>query len=675
MKLRIVWMVAAVWLAAPMAWSENGLETALRAKVDAAVARVKPALVRIHVVSTRYAEGRELKYQSVGSGAIITPEGHVITNHHVAGHATRLVCTFTNKDEIEAELIGKDALTDIAVIKLNAPGRTFPTVEFADSSKVRVGDQVLALGSPMALSQSVTLGIVSNTEMVMPTYLRYGGLTLDGEDVGSMVRWIGHDAAIYGGNSGGPLVNLEGEIIGINEIGFGLAGAIPGNLAKSVAHELIEFGQVNRSWMGIDVQPLLKHMEREEGVLIRGTLKDSPAEKAGVKSGDILLSVQGEPVQVRFVEELPGFNQMMSDLPIGEKIELTVLRDGDKKNLSIETSMREDMQPKEQELKQWGVTARNLSFFVAKEMKRPDQNGVLVTSVQPGGPAGDAKPVIQRNDVIVEVGGNPVNSVEELIAVTKNIVGDSEDPVATLTTFERKAGRYVAVVKVGIDELRDPGLEVKKAWLPLDTQVITRDIAEALGDESLRGFRVTQVFKDTTAEEAGIEPGDLIVGVDGEPLTASAPEHYEELPTLIRQYKVGVTAELSVIRDGEKKTIPVELIRAPRLDREMEKYRSESFEFTARNVAFLDRAKEQWEQDEGQGVVVEEIKSGGWAALGEMNVGDLIQQVDGLSVQSVDRLEEILEGYEESQPRFVVMKVLRGIHYMYLELEPKWGAS
>src|SRR5581483_6900951 len=139
-------------------------------------------------------------------------------------------------------------LTDISIIKLlpDKP-RQFTAAVFGDSSALQVGDSILAMGSPMALSQSVTLGIISNVEMTMPK-LFGAQMRLDGEDVGALVRWVGHDAAIYGGNSGGPLVNLQGQIIGINEIRFGLSGAIPGNLARYVSGELIAHGKVKRSW-------------------------------------------------------------------------------------------------------------------------------------------------------------------------------------------------------------------------------------------------------------------------------------------------------------------------------------------------------------------------------------------------------------------------------------------
>jgi serine protease Do len=647
----------------------------LRTAIDSAVVKVKPSLVRIHVVEAYYREGRELKFEASGSGVVIRPEGYVVTNHHVAGHAKQIKVVFADKREFQAELTGTDPLTDIAVLKIDAPeGTVFPVVEFGDSDAVRAGDQVLAMGSPLALSQSVTLGIVSNTEMILPAWMnRWGGLEQDGEDVGALVRWFGHDASIYGGNSGGPLVNLAGDIIGINEISLGLGGAIPGNLAKSVAESIISEGRVLRAWIGVDVQPRLKSDPAKRGVLVSGVIQGSPAEESGIKAGDLLLSLGGAEVDVQFAEQLPDFNLLVTELPLGQPVAALLERAGEAVAVSLTPTERMPLQPREIELKPWGLTARNISFMMAKERKRDSTDGVLITSVRPGGPVGDAKPSINADDIIVRVGDTPVRNIDELNAATAELTRDATAPVPVLTTYERKRQEFVTVVQVGIKDLEDPGLEVKKAWLPVDTQVLTRDIALLMEKPDLTGFRVTHVYEKSPATEAGLQVGDIIFAVDGEPMTASAPEHYEELDQWIRQYRVGSEAELDVLRDGEPTRITIELGAAPKVAREMKKFRDENFEFTVRDVTFQDRAQERWEEEQ-HGVYVEEVKSGGWAALGLLSVGDLILAIDGTPVRDVDMMKELMDAVTAQQPAVVVFKVMRGIHTRFIDLEPKWEA-
>ncbi len=672
---RAVLAVLLVFLVTEGAVAQGGPRS-LRASVGRAVDLVKPALVRIHVVETYYREGREMKFEASGSGVVITDDGYVITNHHVAGHAKQLKCTFADKSEVSAKLVGGDPLTDIAVIKLDNPdGHTYPVARFGDSAAVRVGDNVLAMGSPLSLSQSVTLGIVSNTEMIMPGFIgRRDKMEQDGEDVGALVRWIAHDAEIYPGNSGGPLVNMAGEVIGINEIKMGLSGAIPGNLAKTVAQALIASGKVRRAWLGVEVQPRLKHDSATSGILLGSAVKDSPADKAGLRSGDLLVKLGGKPIDVRFQEQIPDFNLFVSNLAIGTPVEAVVLRDGAEVSLMVTPEERQPVQPDQFELKPWGITVRDISFMMAKELKRDNSNGVLVTSVRPGGPAGAAKPEINRGDILVAVGGKPINGVDDLRAVTRALTKDAKDPVPTLTAFERKTGQFVTVVKVGTTELSDPGREVKKAWLPVDTQVLTRGIASLMDDDTLTGFRITKVYENSTADRAGLKVGDLILAVDGEKLTASAPEHYEELPALIRQYRPRDTVTLTVLRDGKRMPVDVELIRAPLSPREMKKYKNEDFEFTVRDVAFFDRATEQWKADQ-KGVLVEQVKSGSWAALGRLTQNDLIVAVDGKPVENVADMKERMAKVSAERPVSVVFKVRRGIHTFFIELEPKWGAE
>ena len=644
----------------------------LRGQIDAAIDRVRPALVRIRVVSSEFGDGREIKMQTVGSGAIITRDGYVITNHHVAGHGKRMFCTLWNREEIEAELVGTDPLTDISIIKLkpNKP-RTFTSMEFADSSALRVGDYVLAMGSPMALSQSVTLGIVSNTEMVIPRFWGSAGeFKLDGESVGGLVRWIAHDAAIFGGNSGGPLVDLSGKIVGINEISFGLGGAIPGNLAKRIGTELISKGKVRRSWIGIDVQPLFKRSAEPHGVLVSGVLDDSPASEAGLQAGDVLLRLNGSAIDVHFEEQMAEFMLLASTLPIGEKVAARVKRGNNELTMQMVPVERGETYPKQQELKAWGLTVRNISFLAAREMKR-DSKGVLVTSVRAGGPAGEAKPAIQPKDVLVEVNGSEIRSVADLVEMTRQLTEGKSNSIPVVATFERTAARYLAVVRVGNQELKDPGLEVTKAWLPVETQVISREIARQLGEPDLKGFYVTRVYPESTAEKAGLRPGDFIVALDREKLTAAGAEHQDELTAMIRQYDVGKTAELTILRDNVRTNISVELVRSPRVQREMKKYRNDDFEFTVRDVSFFDAADEQWNTNQ-RGALVEEVKSGSWAELGSLDSGDLILEADGQSIDNVDALRQHMQHIASERKPVVIMKVLRGIHTMYLEMEPDW---
>ena len=644
----------------------------VRQAIDTAVARVKPALVRIQVVATQYFQGREVKYEASGSGVIITKDGYVITNHHVAGHATRIVVILPSNEEVPAELVGTDPLADISVLKLKPETpREFTPAEFGDSSLLQVGDAVLAMGSPLAMSQSVTLGIVSNIKMVMPQAFSFARFTLDGEDVGSLVRWIGHDADIYPGNSGGPLVDMKGQVVGINEISFGLSGAIPGNLAQHVARQLIDKGRVSRSWLGVEIQPLLRKDKEERGVLISDVVDNAPADKAGIQSGDVLLKIAGKDVLVRYAEEIPLLNQMVSELPVGQEFEAVIERGGKVKTLKISTAEREQIQRKTFELKQWGITVRDISALAARELRLKCRDGVIVTSTRPGGPSDNAKPSLNTGDVLVEINGAPVRNVAEMMDMTETITAGKAKPVPTRLGFLRRTEQLLTVVKVGIKEIEDPGLEAQKAWLPVASQAITRELAEQLGTPGLNGVRVTQVYTNSTAAKAGLKVGDLLLALDGETIAASQPGDEEVLNTMVRQYKIGATAALSVQRGTQKLSVPVELVRSPKLEREMKKYRDEDFEFTARDTTFFDKVREEW--SEGQpGALVTEVKEGGWAAIGRLSTGDLITAVDDQPVTDVSSLKEILKRVAAAKPRTTVLRVIRGIHTMFLELEPNW---
>lgn len=645
--------------------------------IYAAISKVKPALVQIRVLSVLHEGGREKKVEAYGSGVIIDPKGYILTNHHVAGHAARLFCILSGGEEVEAELIGTDALSDIAVIRIHKENQSaLPSAALGDSSRVRVGDRVLAMGSPLSISQSVTLGIVSNTEMVVPRmFEKYGiRLQMDGEDVGSLVRWIAHDAAIYGGNSGGPLVNMQGEVIGINEINIGLGGAIPSSLAWQVARQIIDQGRVTRAWLGLDIQPQLKHSPRAKGVLVSGVISGSPADLAGFQSGDMILSLDGKTVDVRFRDQAPLFHQRMAEMPIGRAVKAVVLRKGLKKVLQVTAVERQPVELQESESPQWGMTARNLSFMAAREMRRDNTQGVQVTSVRTGGPCGEAKPQILPKDIIIDVDGKPVKNIKELMSATRTITDGNKEPVPVLVAFERNTEKYLTVVRLGIRDMEDPGMEAQKAWLDISTQVITRELAEKLGAPAYTGVRVVRVHKGGSAEKAGLKVGDLIVGIDGEKIAASTEQDTEVFPALLRQRRIGAGADLAVLRNGKPSNVKVELIRAPRPARELKKYHSGYFDFTVRELAFHDRTENDWDNTR-QGVYVEAVEPGGWAYIGNLSSGDLILEVDGEKMVDVLSFQKAMKRIEDKRSKSVVLRVLRRIHHLYIELEPDWDAG
>lgn len=648
------------------------MSDSLQNAIDNAIARVKPALVRIHVVTVYDDQGRKAKYESAGSGVIITEQGHIVTNHHVAGKAKRIMCTLYDRQEVEADLVATDPLSDISVISIRNPqNRPFPTALFGDSDELQVGEYVLAMGSPMALSQSVTMGIVSNTEMVLPDIFGSYKFTLEGEDVGSVVRWIGHDAPIFPGNSGGALVNLEGEIVGINEINLGIGGAIPGNLAREVAEELIQDGRVERAWFGFEVQPLLKYGDADTGVLISGALQGSPAEQAGFLPGDILVRINGEAVNVNFNEDLPLFNHTIMSCPIGKKVTAIIVRDGKEQVLHVTAKDREYIRPEAVEIKQWGITARDITFLAAKEMKRDDKTGVLVTSVQPSGPCGEAKPAIVPGDVIVAVDGKRVDRLSDFQKMTREFMDHSDERVPVLVTFERRNNQYITVCKIGSIQFEGQGQELARAWLGVGLQVLTRDIAEHCGIDGQKGVRVVQVFEESPAEQAGLSVGDVIIAVNNEPIEASEPADIEILPAMIRRFSIGAETTLQILRDNKPRDITVRFGSSPPPPREMDMFHDTDFEFTVRDIAFQDRVEEMWDMTQS-GVIVADVSSGSWAALANLIEGDLVLAVDGDQIHDVEDFQNVMADIQRRKPKSVVLQVLRGIHTFFVELEPDW---
>jgi serine protease Do len=653
----------------------NRSSAALDPEVDAAVQAVYPALARIHVVSEEGGAGRMQKGRSSGSGTIISPDGYILTNHHVAGRATRMTVRLSDRQEIRATLVGTDALSDLAVLKIDPkdlrnPETPLQVAKFGDSSQLKVGDVVLAMGSPAGLSQSVTKGIVANTEMIAPGG---GSMRLDGEAVGEIVRWIGHDAVIFPGNSGGPLVNLKGEIVGVNEVGIGsLGGAIPSNLARKIADELIAKGSVSRSWIGMEVQPLLKSSSAKAGVLVAGVIASSPADKAGIKAGDIITRINGtEVLPSRAPEDMPVFNRLVLESPVGSEIALEGLRDGTPVSWKVKSTEREPAQPREKELLSWGVTVRDLTVLDAMVRLRDDNHAVVVQSLRPGAAAATAKPAIAAGNLIVAVNGKPTPDVQSLVTVSQEITNGKTEPVPVLVSYEQDGRSLLTVVKIGPEpDVDKPGV-AKKAWLGVDTQVISAELSEALGIKGSKGVRITRVHPNTQAEQSGLKVGDLLLKLDGTVIPAARPEDSDVFSSLIRQYKVGTEVSVSARRENQDLEIKVVLELGHEGLSELATHECKTLEFNTREIGQEDRVAKELPED-FKSILVTAVTPAGWAALGGLSAGDLVVTIDGRLTDSVDALKAVLTDLEKDKRTPVPMFVRRGITTRFIELEPAW---
>ncbi|TAN38392.1 MAG: PDZ domain-containing protein [Verrucomicrobia bacterium] len=654
------------------------------AEVDRAVSRMYQSLVRIMVVMESPRSGRLEKNLGSGSGAIISEDGYIITNHHVAGRGKRLICRMYDGEEVESRLVATDPLTDIAIVQLDLSKRKnkapLHVAQFGDSDQLRVGDVALAMGCPAGVSQSVTKGIISNTQLMLPSMFGgAGAFREEGEAIGSVVRWIGHDAVIYPGNSGGPLVNPAGEIIGINEIGLGsLGGAIPSNIAKDVAQQLIATGRVQRSWLGIEGQARPKNLGIERGVLVGGVLPDSPAAAAGLKAGDVLQKYDGVEVDARIPEDLPAFNRLLLSTPVGKQVELVTLRDGKEHKLTLTTRVRGKAQSNDVELKEWGMVARNLTLIAAIEWQRPNTNGVLVVSVGLASAVSDAKPAVNEGDVILEVAQAAVNSVADLRRVTDAQLKGIEGTKPVLVKFDHGKRQYLTVVKIGKEQKRPDVEPARKPGLSAELQALSPELAEALGLQGRSGALVTLVYRSHSAERAGFQKGDILLKFDGDPVKCERPEDVSDIYAQIRRYRVGRAVPCEILRGGQSQTLTLKLEEDLSTAEEHLPYKDDVFDLTIEKLTELERIHRDIPADL-QGVKIAVVETGGWAQLAGLASGDILLAIDGTTTGDVATAEKRLKQAAHAKARRVVFFLKRGVHTLFAELEPDWtngnGAS
>ena len=414
--------------------------------IETAKKRVFPALVFVKPIREEFGSGEKTRAEIYGSGVIISPDGLVVTNNHVAEKAVEINCVLFNKEQVEAEIVGLDKETDLALLRLKMPAdaEPLPYGEFADSSKVTEGQFVMALGAPFGFNRSISLGIVMNAN-------RYLGF----ESLYKYNIWIQTDAVINPGNSGGPLVNTEGQIVGINTLGVMIGGmgfSIPSNIVNDIVERLKRDGRVVRAWTGLRLQALKDFnsntfVQGDTGVLVAGVEDNSPAQQAGLRAGDVLLSVNGREFLGKYVEQLPSLYWQLADLPHDQQADITYRRAGQIQHGKLAPIVKEKFEGADFDCRRWNMTVKEISKFLNPEVAFYRSEGVFVRAVRYPGNA--AKAGIRRNDIVLQIGDDLANMTQ-----VNNLSDIKEIYHTIISQQDREKKVLIEVLRDGLQELK-----------------------------------------------------------------------------------------------------------------------------------------------------------------------------------------------------------------------------
>ncbi|MFA6289661.1 MAG: trypsin-like peptidase domain-containing protein [Opitutaceae bacterium] len=380
-----------------------------RRVINRAKENVFPAVVYLRCVVENFEMGKRLRHGISGSGVVISADGEVVTNWHVVENALEVRCLLNDGRAFDAEVVGSDKDTDIALVRLKLPaGEKVPFAVLTDESPLQEGDFVMALGAPWGLNRSVSFGIVACARRYLPEGSEYS-------------TWIQTDASISPGNSGGPLVDTSGRVVGINTRGAMQGGdmgfAVPAGIVKLVVPRLRAAGTAGWAWTGLQLQPLRDFQRNitfpgDSGVIVAGTDADSPAREAGLKPHDRLLAVAGQPITALMEEDLPEVRRRLALLPVGTPVPLKITRDGTELTLSLTSRAKGKVLGEELSCPRWDFTVKQVNQFEVPDLHFQLPAGLYVRGVRsPGNADGSG---LRPRDLLLRINGIPVSRIEDV---------------------------------------------------------------------------------------------------------------------------------------------------------------------------------------------------------------------------------------------------------------------
>jgi serine protease Do len=637
--------------------------------------RVLPVVVSILTVRQDYRQGEPALSVASGSGTIVSPQGHVATNAHVTQNGKSFRVVFADGRELPAKLVGTDTLSDIALLQVLPPApETFAFASFATSLDLKAGDTVLAMGAPWGLSNSMSAGVVNNPRRLLVSLFddeaEYEDSIGEDEPTGRYYAWIQHDAAIAPGNSGGPLVDLQGRIVGINTRGMitggDLAFAIPGPDAAHVVDILIKNGHVDRVALGFRLRSL-KGSGFREGVLINAVVRDSDAAKAGLEAGDRLLRLNGEAMTALQPIDVPALQRQIAELPIGSKVRLEIERAGKTREIDLVAKAQPRDRGQESAFTPFGVSLSELTPAMSLRRNLDTAQGLLITGVRPGGPAAVARPQLSVGDVIRRINGKVVDSVAEL---TRLAAAGQKKPL--VIAFESNGEQRLGLLTPEFgDQVRTPLPELPQAWVGVDVQPFTLSLSHEIGLPSA-GYRITRLYPGSPLGNAGAKVGDLLVAIDGQPLKPNNETASDGFDQRVHDLTPGEKSQFSLIRDAAPMTLQVTLSPAPVEVSGLATLAVTRLRAQLRELGFYDRVSQHLAENR-RGVLIDGVESGGAAGLAHLQRGDVVIRVGSQAVGSPSELAAALErSLAESAGGMIPLQVIRGSETRILYLERYW---